>query len=148
MGVAHPRLAPPSWLRLTPPASAHQLVQAQQELGQAYQELAQARPRLVLSFPAQLGPVQHQLAQAPRLLQPFQRLHGTRTNHASGNGLGLAIVDAIAAAHRATLVAQPCSDGGLTVEVTFPSTSLDTRQPDAIAQRPALQTSRGAQTRA
>ena len=56
----------------------------------------------------------------PRLLQPFQRLHGTRTTHASGNGLGLAIVDAIAAAHRATLTAQPRPDGGLTVEVTFP----------------------------
>ncbi len=58
--------------------------------------------------------------EVPRLLQPFQRLHGTRTNHASGNGLGLAIVDAIAAAHRATLSAQPRPDGGLTVEVTFP----------------------------
>jgi signal transduction histidine kinase len=56
-----------------------------------------------------------------RLLQPFQRLHGTRTNHASGNGLGLAIVDAITAAHRATLTAQPRPDGGLIVEVTFPS---------------------------
>jgi signal transduction histidine kinase len=58
--------------------------------------------------------------EVPRLLQPFQRLHGTRTTHASGNGLGLAIVDAIAAAHRATLSAQPHPDGGLTVEVTFP----------------------------
>ncbi len=58
--------------------------------------------------------------EVPRLLQPFQRLHGTRTNHASGNGLGLAIVDAIAAAHRATLSTQPRPDGGLTVEVTFP----------------------------
>ena len=56
----------------------------------------------------------------PRLLQPFQHLHGTRTNHASGNGLGLAIVDAIASAHRATLSAQPRPDGGLTIEVTFP----------------------------
>jgi signal transduction histidine kinase len=58
--------------------------------------------------------------EVPRLLQPFQRLHGTRTTHASGNGLGLAIVDAIATAHRATLTAQPRPDGGLTVEVTFP----------------------------
>jgi signal transduction histidine kinase len=57
--------------------------------------------------------------EVPRLLQPFQRLHGTRTNHASGNGLGLAIADAITAAHRATLTAQPRPDGGLTVEVTF-----------------------------
>jgi signal transduction histidine kinase len=66
--------------------------------------------------------------EVPRLLQPFQRLHGTRTNHASGNGLGLAIVSAIAAAHRATLTAQPRPNGGLTVEVTFPSTSLDVKQ--------------------
>ncbi len=58
--------------------------------------------------------------EVPRLLQPFQHLHGTRTNHASGNGLGLAIVDAIASAHRATLSAQPRPDGGLTIEVTFP----------------------------
>ncbi len=68
------------------------------------------------------------LEEVPRLLQPFQRLHGTRTNHASGNGLGLAIVDAIAAAHNAALTAQPRQGGGLTVEVTFPSTSLDAKQ--------------------
>jgi len=55
----------------------------------------------------------------PRLLQPFQRRHGARTTHGSGNGLGLAIVDAIAAAHRATLSAEPHPGGGLTVEVSF-----------------------------
>jgi signal transduction histidine kinase len=65
--------------------------------------------------------------EVPRLLQPFQRLHGTRTTHASGNGLGLAIVDAIAAAHRATLTAQPRPGGGLTVEVAFPSMPLDAK---------------------
>jgi signal transduction histidine kinase len=84
--------------------------------------------------------------EVPRLLQPFQRLHGTRTIHASGNGLGLAIVDAIAAAHRATLTAQPRPDGGLTVEVTFPSTSLDAKQMNTTTQLPALGTSGGAQT--
>jgi signal transduction histidine kinase len=66
--------------------------------------------------------------EVPRLLQPFQRLHGTRINHASGNGLGLAIVDAIAAAHRATLSAQPCPDGGLAVEVAFPLTRAAVRR--------------------
>jgi signal transduction histidine kinase len=83
-----------------------------------------------------------------RLLQPFQRLHGTRTNHAGGNGLGLAIVDAIAVAHRATLTAHPRPDGGLTVEVTFPATSLDAKQITTSTRRPALDTSAGAQTRA
>ncbi len=55
--------------------------------------------------------------EVPRLLQPFQRLHGTRTTHVGGNGLGLAIVHAIAAAHGATLNAGPRPGGGLTVEV-------------------------------
>ena len=86
--------------------------------------------------------------EVPRLLQPFQRLHGTRTTHGSGNGLGLAIVDAIATAHRATLTAQPRPDGGLTVEVTFPATSLDAKQTNTTTQRPALQTSTGARPRA
>ncbi len=86
--------------------------------------------------------------EVPRLLQPFQRLHGTRTANASGNGLGLAIVDAIAGAHRATLTAQPRPGGGLTVEVTFPSASLGEREINATTQRPALGTPRGAQTRA
>jgi signal transduction histidine kinase len=86
--------------------------------------------------------------EVPRLLQPFQRLHGTRTNHGSGHGLGLAIVNAIAAAHRATLTAQPRSGGGLTVEVTFPSTSLEARQTDTVTQRPALESASAAQTRA
>ncbi len=83
----------------------------------------------------------------PRLLQPFQRLHGTRTNHTSGNGLGLAIVDAIAAAHRATLTAQPRPGGGLAVEVTFPSISIDANS-NAIAHGPAVKASRGARTSA
>jgi signal transduction histidine kinase len=77
----------------------------------------------------------------PRLLQPFQRLHGTRTNHASGNGLGLAIVDAIATAHHATLSAEPRPGGGLRVEVRFPLTSVEVKQIDAAAQRPALEVS-------
>jgi signal transduction histidine kinase len=68
-----------------------------------------------------------------RLLQPFQRLHGTRTTHGGGNGLGLAIVGAIAAAHRATLTTRPRSGGGLIVEVTFPATALEAKQATAAA---------------
>jgi signal transduction histidine kinase len=63
--------------------------------------------------------------EVPRLLHPFQRLHGTRTTHASGNGLGLAIVNAISAAHRGTLNIQPGPGGGLIVEVTFPAAVRD-----------------------
>jgi signal transduction histidine kinase len=76
--------------------------------------------------------------EVPRLQQPFQRLHGTRTHHAIGNGLGLAIVNAIAVAHDATLTAQPGPDGGLTVEVSFPSALLDAEQINATTRRPAL----------
>ncbi|HXB64779.1 MAG TPA: ATP-binding protein [Solirubrobacteraceae bacterium] len=70
--------------------------------------------------------------EVPRLLQPFQRLHGTRTTHGSGNGLGLAIVGAIAAAHCATLSPRPRPGGGLIVEVTFstfPTTALEGSHP-------------------
>jgi signal transduction histidine kinase len=83
--------------------------------------------------------------EVPRLMQPFQRLHGTRTIHGSenGNGLGLAIVSAIATAHRATLTVHPRPGGGLTVEVTFPCASLHAKQINAT-QRPALEASQGA----
>jgi signal transduction histidine kinase len=76
--------------------------------------------------------------EVPRLLQPFQRLHRTRTTHGSGNGLGLAIVGAIAAAHRAMLSAQPRADGGLAVEVRFPDASLDGEQINSTTEGPAL----------
>ena len=84
--------------------------------------------------------------EVPRLLEPFQRLHGTRTTHTGGNGLGLAIVDAIAAAHRATLSARPHPGGGLIVEITFPF--LDATRAEATTQRPVLETSGAAQVSA
>jgi signal transduction histidine kinase len=56
-----------------------------------------------------------------RIFQPFQRLHGQRTNSADGFGLGLAIVDAIATAHDALVTARPQPDGGLHIEVSFPA---------------------------
>jgi signal transduction histidine kinase len=55
-----------------------------------------------------------------RLFQPFQRLGAERVRGTGGHGLGLAIVRAIADAHRATLTAAPAPSGGLTVQVTFP----------------------------
>jgi signal transduction histidine kinase len=55
-----------------------------------------------------------------RLFQPFGRAGGERIRHTGGHGLGLAIVQAIARAHGATLTPQALPEGGLDVEVTFP----------------------------
>jgi signal transduction histidine kinase len=55
-----------------------------------------------------------------RLFQPFQRLGAERIRHASGHGLGLAIVSAIVGVHGATLTAKAGADGGLAIEVSFP----------------------------
>jgi signal transduction histidine kinase len=54
-----------------------------------------------------------------RLFQPFQQLGRQRIRHADGHGLGLAIVRAIADAHRAALTPRARPDGGLDIEVTF-----------------------------
>jgi signal transduction histidine kinase len=61
--------------------------------------------------------------QIQRLLQPFQRLDGPRTQHNSGHGLGLSIVQAIANAHHAELSAHARPEGGLSIEVSFPPAS-------------------------
>jgi len=55
-----------------------------------------------------------------RLFQPFERLGSERTDHSDGIGLGLSIVTAVAAAHNATLTADPQPEGGLRIEVGFP----------------------------
>jgi signal transduction histidine kinase len=56
-----------------------------------------------------------------RLFLPFQR-HGTdRTQHTGGHGLGLAIVAAIANAHRATLTVHARPQGGLDITICFPT---------------------------
>jgi signal transduction histidine kinase len=57
-----------------------------------------------------------------RMFQPFQRLGPDRTDQTNGHGLGLAIVAAIAYAHRAPLTAHPRPGGGLHITVDFPST--------------------------
>jgi signal transduction histidine kinase len=56
---------------------------------------------------------------ADRLFEPFQRLND-RASH-DGFGLGLTIVESIAAVHGGTARADPRDDGGLSVTVTFPS---------------------------
>ena len=53
-----------------------------------------------------------------RLFQPFQRRDRTGAN---GRGLGLSIVKSIAAAHDASVAAEPLADGGLRITVGFPS---------------------------
>jgi signal transduction histidine kinase len=58
-----------------------------------------------------------------RLFRPFQRLGADRTDQSDGLGLGLSIVDAIAAAHHATLTAHAQPGGGLDIEVGFPSSN-------------------------
>ena len=63
-----------------------------------------------------------------RLLQPFQRLSAARTSTGDGHGLGLAIVDAIATAHGATLTARPRAGGGLHVQVRFPVAAAPSRR--------------------
>ncbi len=54
------------------------------------------------------------------LCEPFMRLDSTRRLHGEGHGLGLAIVRAVADAHRAELRIRARPEGGLAVEVTFP----------------------------
>jgi signal transduction histidine kinase len=64
-----------------------------------------------------------------RLLQPFQRLSNDRQGEPDGHGLGLSIVHAIATAHDAVLNVHPRPDGGLAVDVRFPSLSLRITDP-------------------
>ncbi|MEV4517489.1 ATP-binding protein [Dactylosporangium sp. NPDC049525] len=64
------------------------------------------------------GPVVES-AELPALRQAFQRGEGRRTG-ASGAGLGLAIVEAVVAAHDATWTLVPRDGGGLSVTVAVP----------------------------
>lgn len=63
----------------------------------------------------------------PRLFKPFEQLdHGTGSS-TDGVGLGLAIVQAIADAHNATVAAQARTDGGLRIDVNFAADASATR---------------------
>ena len=76
--------------------------------------------------------------QIQRLFQPFQRLGATRAQYDSGYGLGLLIVQAIAAAHRADLIARARPQGGLTIEVSFqPSSGANSTMTSVLPWRRA-----------
>ena len=60
-------------------------------------------------------------ADLDRLFEPFQRADGARASTASGLGLGLSIVRAIADAHGATIAAGARDGGGLSIDVAFPA---------------------------
>ncbi|HEU5420607.1 MAG TPA: ATP-binding protein [Streptosporangiaceae bacterium] len=72
-------------------------------------------------------------AEVGRLFQPFQRLGAERTGVRGGQGLGLSIVAAIAAAHDARLSAHALPAGGLAVELWFPPALADRRPALAAA---------------
>jgi signal transduction histidine kinase len=55
-----------------------------------------------------------------RLCEPFMRSGNHRAPGDEGHGLGLAIVQSVARAHRAELRVRARSQGGLAVDVTFP----------------------------
>jgi hypothetical protein len=59
-------------------------------------------------------------AQVSQLTQPFRRLGADRTGSDHGSGLGLSIVEAIAAAHAGTLDLQARPEGGLRVSIQLP----------------------------
>jgi signal transduction histidine kinase len=60
-------------------------------------------------------------AVASDLVKPFRRSTAARTGSHKGQGLGLAIVQAVADYHAATLTIRPRDGGGLHVEVVFPA---------------------------
>ena len=62
-------------------------------------------------------------ADVQRLFEPFERLDVGRRARKDGAGLGLSIVKAIAKAHQARLTAEAPPDGGLSIEVAFPTSS-------------------------
>ena len=72
--------------------------------------------------------------QVDRLFQPFQRLGAERVSHTHGNGLGLAIVRAIADAHGAALTTNARSEGGLDIHVSFP---ISPARPPAAEHQPS-----------
>ena len=58
--------------------------------------------------------------QVSQLAQPFRRLGADRTGSDHGSGLGLSIVEAIAAAHGGALDLRARAEGGLRVSIGLP----------------------------
>ncbi len=58
-----------------------------------------------------------------RLFQPFQQAGSERVRHTDGHGLGLTIVQAITQAHGGNVTARPRTEGGLAIQVNFPSST-------------------------
>lgn len=79
-------------------------------------------------------------AELDRLFHPFERLEPGRRHHQNGHGLGLSIVDAIATAHGAKIVACPNPAGGLSVKVAFPPAPEDAPLQTFRQSRPAKRT--------
>jgi signal transduction histidine kinase len=69
---------------------------------------------------ANTGPV-IRAGELTRLFQPFQQLSHHPGPSDDGVGLGLAIVQAIANAHDATVTARARTDGGLRIDIDFPT---------------------------
>jgi signal transduction histidine kinase len=85
------------------------------------------RDRLAFVSVSNTGPVVGP-EQVERLLRPFERMRTARTGHDGGHGLGLSIVRAIADAHRAQLRLSPQPQGGMVVEVVFPTVPAASRR--------------------
>jgi signal transduction histidine kinase len=75
------------------------------------------RPRLTIANTGPLVPA----AELERLFQPFQRLDSNAATFNDGFGIGLAIVQAIANAHDATVTARARKSGGLEIDAIFPA---------------------------
>jgi signal transduction histidine kinase len=65
-----------------------------------------------------------------RLMQPFERLEGSRARHTGGAGLGLAIVRALAASNRGLMVVENRVPSGLRAAIRLPAAEPGVRNLD------------------
>jgi signal transduction histidine kinase len=73
-----------------------------------------------------------------RLYEPFERVGAERTAAGEGFGLGLCIVQAVAAAHGGTLRTAARPGGGLRIEVLFPAAARTEEGPLAPQERSSV----------